>query len=393
MDCSCVLITSAGAARYDLGDGHPMRAVRSTLSIDLATELGVFKRPGWWRREAEPATPAQLRTVHTDTYVAMVERADHLPAHLLAHLGLGTEDTPVFPGMHEASSAVVGATLAAVASVWAGEADHAVNLAGGLHHAMPGHASGFCVYNDAAIGIAALLESGAQRVAYVDLDAHHGDGVEAAFVDDPRVLTISLHQDGRTLFPGTGAAHDVGGPQARGTAVNVALPPGTGDVGWLRAFHGIVPAVLRSFAPDVIVTQCGCDAHVNDPLTDLEVTVEGFTIAYTALHELAHELCEGRWIVLGGGGYDLGDAVPRTWTQLLAVCSGGALPNGSMLPEQWRKESAAVAGRPAPRRLGDGIEPTWRVWPIDHDPEHPLDVAVAETHAAVGEFHPVVGED
>jgi acetoin utilization protein AcuC len=390
MECSSVLITSAGAARYDLGDGHPMRAVRATLSADLATELGILSRPGWWKREAEPATSAQLQTVHTETYVQLVERADHLPAHILAHFGLGTEDTPVFPGMHAASAAVVGATLAAVASVWAGEADHAVNLAGGLHHAMPGHASGFCVYNDAAVGIAALLESGAQRVAYVDLDAHHGDGVEACFADDPRVLTISLHQDGRTIFPGSGAAGDIGGPNAKGTAINIALPPGTGDVGWLRAFHAIVPAVLRSFRPDVIVTQCGCDAHVNDPLTDLEVTVEGFTIAYTALHELAHELCEGRWIVLGGGGYDLGDAVPRAWAQLLAVCNGGALPNGTELPEQWRKESAAAVGGAAPRLLGDGVEPTWRIWPEEHDPFHPLDVAVAETHQVHQEFHPLL---
>jgi acetoin utilization protein AcuC len=369
-----------------------MRAVRATLSIELATELGVLARPGWWRREAEMATPAQLQTVHTETYVALVQRADHLPSHLLAHAGLGTEDTPIIPNLHEASASVAGATLAAVASVWAGEADHAVNLAGGLHHAMPGHASGFCVYNDAAIGIAALLESGAQRVAYVDLDAHHGDGVEACFANDPRVLTISIHQDGRTLFPGSGAATDIGGSLARGSAVNIALPPGTGDVGWLRAFHGVVPRLLRGFRPDVIVTQCGCDAHVNDPLSDLEVTVEGFTSAYTALHELAHELCEGKWVVLGGGGYDLGDAVPRVWTQLLAVCSGSALPNGSVLPEQWRKESAAAVGRPAPRRLGDGIVPTWRAWPDDHDPVHPLDIAVAETHAAVQSFHPALGE-
>jgi acetoin utilization protein AcuC len=390
MECSSVLITSAAAAGYDLGEGHPMRAVRARLSVDLAAELGIMERPGWWRREAEPATSAQLQLVHTETYVQLVQRADHLPAHLLAHLGLGTEDTPVFPGMHDAAAAVVGATLAAVASVWAEEADHAVNLTGGLHHAMPGHASGFCVYNDAAVGIAALLESGAQRVAYVDLDAHHGDGVEACFAHDPRVITISIHQDGRTLFPGSGASHDTGGESAPGSAVNIPLPPGTGDVGWLRAFHAIVPAVLRSFRPEVIVTQCGCDAHVNDPLTDLEVTVEGFTIAYTALHELAHELCEGRWIVLGGGGYDLGDAVPRAWTQLLAVCSGGALPNGSVLPEQWRKESSEAVGRPAPRNLGDGVEPTWRMWPAGHDAAHPLDAAVAETHAAHRDHHPTL---
>jgi acetoin utilization protein AcuC len=332
-----LLVTSPGAAAYDLGEGHPMRAVRAALTRDLAAALGVLGRPTWATRAAGSARDEELLLVHTDSYVGMVRAADRLPASMLAYVGLGTDDTPVIPGLHDAAAAVVGATLAACTAVWSGEAEHAVNLSGGLHHAMRGHASGFCVYNDAAVGIADLLRAGCARVAYVDLDAHHGDGVEAIFADDPRVLTISLHQDGRTLFPGTGAATDVGAPGADGCAVNVALPPGTRDAGWLRALTAVVPVLLRTFAPDVIVTQCGCDAHARDPLSDLELSVEGFTVAYELLHSLAHELCAGRWVVLGGGGYDLGSAVPRAWSQLLAVCSGDALAQESVITEAWRK--------------------------------------------------------
>jgi acetoin utilization protein AcuC len=326
-----------------------------------------------------------LRLVHREHYIAMVAAADDLAPRMLAHVGLGTEDTPVVPGLHEAAAAIAGATLTACQAVWSGRTLHAVNLSGGLHHAMPGHASGFCVYNDAAIGIADLLRAGCARVAYIDLDAHHGDGVEAVFAADPRVLTISVHQDGRTLFPGTGAAGDIGAVGAEGSAVNVALPPETGDAGWLRALHAVVPDVLREFRPEIIVMQSGCDGHARDPLTDLNLSVEGFTRAYQLIHGLAHDLCEGRWIVLGGGGYDLGSAVPRAWTQLLAVCSGDALPAATPLPEKWRATAQHVTGRGAPDRLGDGAARIdVRRWDAgEGDPDDVLDRAVAATRRAV----------
>ena len=383
------LVTSSAAGAYDLGSDHPMRAVRAELSIALADSLGVLSRPGWTKAEAPPAQPSELALVHDDLYIGLVRAADRLPAGILASVGLGTEDTPVFAGIHEAASGVVGATLAACRAVRSGESIHAVNLVGGLHHAMPGTASGFCVYNDAAVGIADLLRSGCSRVAYVDLDAHHGDGVEAVFRSDPRVLTISLHQDGRTIFPGTGASSDVGAVGAEGSAVNVPLPMGTGDAGWLRGLSAVVPVLLREFAPDVLVTQCGCDAHRRDPLTDLRVTVEGFTVAYTLIHELAHELCGGRWVVLGGGGYDLGSAVPRTWTQLLAVSSGGALPPGTALPERWRTQASDASGQESPTCLGDANDPVvWERWDAgDGDPDDPVDRAVAATRRAVLPLH------
>src|SRR5256884_4045398 len=171
--------------------------------------------------------------------------------------------------MNEASALVGGAAVAAAEEVWSGRAGRAVNIAGGLHHAMPDRASGFCVYNDPAVAIAQLLDAGAERIAYVDVDVHHGDGVQEVFYTDPRVLTVSLHETPLALFPGTGFPDETGGPGAEGSAVNVPLPPGVDDAGWQRAFHAIVPSVLRAFRPQILVSQWGADGHRVDPLADL----------------------------------------------------------------------------------------------------------------------------
>ncbi len=182
-----------------------------------------------------------------------------------------------------------------------GRAQHAVNLFGGMHHAMADRAAGFCVYNDVGVAIRWLLDRGVQRVAYVDVDAHHGDGVQAMFYDDPRVLTISLHESGRTLFPGTGWPGDIGGPGALGTSVNVALPAGTADNQWLRAFNAVVPAVLEEFDPEFLVSQHGCDSHFEDAMAHLLLSVDGQRTSYSAVHRLAHRLAGGRWVAVGGG--------------------------------------------------------------------------------------------
>ncbi len=208
--------------------------------------------------------------------------------------GLGTIDNPVFAGMHDASALVAGASVAAARTVWGGVTGHAANLAGGLHHAMPAAASGFCVYNDPVIAIKWLLGHGAERVAYVDLDVHHADGVLAAFYSDPRVLTISLHEHPRTLFPGTGLPAETGSGAGVGYAVNVALPAGTGDAGRLRAFHAIVPPLLREFRPQVLVSQHGCDSHRLDPLAHLGLSIDALRVAAAAVHRLAHETAGGR---------------------------------------------------------------------------------------------------
>jgi acetoin utilization protein AcuC len=289
--------------------------------------------------------------------------------------------------MHHAAAHVVGATVEACRQVWTGESLHSANIAGGLHHAMRERASGFCIYNDVAVGIQSLLDQGAQKVAYVDVDVHHGDGVEKIFWDDPRVLTISLHETGQMLFPGTGFPHDVGGPDARGSAVNVALPPGTGDAGWLRAFHAVVPPLLREFRPDVLVTQHGCDSHIEDPLAHLMLTVDGQRAAYLALHELAHEVAGGRWVATGGGGYALVEVVPRAWSHLLAILGGHPLDPQTDTPEAWRTYVRDVLGRTAPHRLTDGRTPAYRDWSEGYDPETWLDRAIHATRTEIFPWH------
>jgi acetoin utilization protein AcuC len=303
---------------YDFGPGHPLAPVRVDLTMSLARSLGVFDAPGVALSPVSRADDALLELVHSPDYIRAVKNVARSTAAEQLHYGLGTGDNPVFSGMHEASALVVGASVAAADAVWSGRTAHGANMAGGLHHAMRARASGFCVYNDAAIAIARLLRHGAERVAYVDVDAHHGDGVQAAFYDDPRVLTISLHQHPSTLFPRTGLPAESGGPNAEGMSVNVALPAGTRDEPWLRAFEAVVPPLLGAFAPEVLVTQHGCDSHALDPLTGLMLSVDGQRTAAEALHRLAHDRAGGRWLVLGGGGYALVEVVPRTWTHVLA---------------------------------------------------------------------------
>ena len=379
------VIWDDGFTAYDFGPEHPMSPVRLDLTTRLARSLGVLDHvtllsPG-------VASDDLLRTVHDPAYVAAVRAASADPAAADVNRGLGTEDDPAFAGMHEAAARVVQGTVDLCREVWEGEADHGVNYCGGLHHAMPTHASGFCIYNDIAVGIRWLLDHGAERVAYVDVDVHHGDGVEKAFWNDPRVLTVSLHESGRHLFPGTGWPGDTGGPDARGSAVNVALPPGTTDASWLRAIDAVVPPVVRSFAPDVLVTQHGCDTHLEDPLAHLAVTVDAQRRAQVAMHDLAHEVSEGRWVALGGGGYELVDVVPRSWTHLVAIAAHTPVDPATAVPEEWREHVLHQLGRQAPRRMGDlpaDELPIWvQPWTMGHNPDSPLDHSVFATRQAV----------
>ena len=350
---------------YDFGPAHPLAPVRVDLTMRLARELGVFDHPQVTLAPAPPADERLLGLVHAADYLAAVRRCSANPRAVDMFRGLGTGDNPTFAGMYEASALVAGASVAAAEAVWrgpaAGGAQHAVNIAGGLHHAMPGAASGFCVFNDVAVAIARLLELGATRVAYVDVDVHHGDGVQEIFYDDPRVLTISLHETGKALFPGTGFPDETGGPAAPGGSVNVALPPGTDDAGWLRAFHAVVPPLLRAFAPEVLVTQHGCDSHVNDPLAHLGLTVDGQRAAYAALHALAHEVAGGRWVVTGGGGYDIVGVVPRAWTHLLAEVAGAPLDPATPTGAGWQAHVRGLGGVP-PARMTDGGTPRFEPW-------------------------------
>ncbi|MGY2700628.1 acetoin utilization protein AcuC [Nocardioides sp. HB32] len=379
-----VVVFDQSLTEYDFGASHPMSPVRVDLTMRLAESLGVVGAAGarLVRVPAPVATEDQIARVHDVALIEAVMKAEYDEAR-----GLGTDDNPVFPGMHRAAAHIVGASVEAFRRVWSRESLHAVNIAGGLHHAMRGRASGFCIYNDVAVGIQQLLGQGAERVAYVDVDVHHGDGVERIFWNDPRVLTISLHETGQILFPGTGFPNDLGGPDALGTAVNVALPPGTGDGGWLRAFHAVVPDLLREFRPDVLVTQHGCDSHVEDPLAHLSLTVDGQRAAYLALHDLAHEVCEGRWVATGGGGYALVEVVPRAWTHLLAIVGGSPLDPLTDTPDVWRDHVRTALGRVAPYRMTDGRTPAYRDWREGYDPEAWLDRAIHATRMAAFPLH------
>jgi len=370
---------------YDFGRGHPLAPIRVDLTVRLAREFGVLDRAGVTCLAAPPADDRTLTMLHESAYLAAVRRAGADPSDVDPYRGLGTGDNPTFVGMFEASALVAGQTVAAAEAVWRGDAAHAINIAGGLHHAMAGAASGFCVFNDVALGIARLLQLGAQRVAYVDVDVHHGDGVQALFWDDPRVLTISLHESGRTLFPGTGFPHETGGSAAPGSAVNVALPAGTADAGWLRAFDAVVPPLLRAFAPEVLVTQHGCDSHVSDPLAHLALTVDGQRTSYAWLHELAHEVAGGRWLATGGGGYALVDVVPRAWTHLLAELTGEGIDPTTETPPAWQAHVRSLGATP-PRRMTDGAQPAFTAWPHP-DPNERLDAAVLATRNEVFARH------
>jgi len=384
--CTLEVAWDDGLIGYDFGPGHPLAPVRVELTIALARAFGIFDEPSVTVTVPRPATEDELELVHDPGYIAAVRRAGQTGRGDLRH-GLGTPDDPVFAAMHEASALVAGATLAAARAVWTGQAEHAANVAGGLHHAMRASASGFCVYNDPAIAISWLLAQGAERVAYVDLDVHHGDGVQAAFYDDPRVLTISLHEHPATLFPGTGLPTETGRGAAAGTAVNVAFQAGTGDAGWLRALDAIVPPLLRAFRPDVLVSQHGCDSHRLDPLAHLELSLDAQRHAQTVLHELAHETAGGRWLVTGGGGYELVRVVPRCWTHLLAQAAGRPIDPLAQTPVAWREYVRDRTGRQPPDTMTDGATSEFTSFQLGFDPADPVDRAIMATRNAVFPAH------
>jgi acetoin utilization deacetylase AcuC-like enzyme len=371
---------------YDFGPGHPFNPVRVELTLALARSLGVLDRDCISTPTVGAAGDELLTLVHDPAYLAAVRSVAAGTTPDPAR-GLGTADNPLFPAMHDATALVVGATVAAARAVASGDATHGVNISGGLHHAMPAAASGFCVYNDVAVAIRDLLERGVERVAYVDIDVHHGDGVQAVFWDDPRVLTISLHESGRTLFPGTGFPDEVGGAGAEGTAVNVALPAGTGDAGWLQAFDAVVPPLVRAFGADILVSQHGCDTHALDPLANLLVSVDAQRTAHAALHDLAHECCDGRWLATGGGGYDVTRVVPRTWTHLLAIATGAPVDPATETPVSWRELVRERTGSVAPQRMTDGRDGAPAYGVERPDVEAGVQAAVQATRDAVFPRH------
>jgi acetoin utilization protein AcuC len=335
---------------YDHGPQHPLRPARVILTRELIKAYGIVGGDRVVETAARDATLDELMLVHSDRYIDAVKRAGHGERGHWSAFGFGPGDNPIFPQMHEASARVAGASLAAAEAVLSERAQHAFNPAGGLHHAMPERASGFCVYDDPAIAIAWLLQQGMERIAYVDVDVHHGDGPQAIFYRDPRVLTISLHQYG-WIFPGTGDVDESGAGEAMGTKVNVPFPASTTDQEWVTAFREIVPPLVTEWKPDVLVTQLGCDTHVTDPLAELGLSMNAYRETATALHELAHETAGGRWLATGGGGYQWARVVPRAWTIYFAEMAGREVPDE--IPESWIETAEREAGYEVPATLSE----------------------------------------
>ena len=399
MTCALHVAWDERLTDYHFGPGHALAPVRLELTMRLAHEFGLWSQPGVTVAGPAPAADAELELVHDAQYIMAVRTVSGWAQDLGARgleapqfryaraFGLGTGDQPVFAGMHQASALVAGATLAAARAVWSGSAEHGASIAGGMHHAMAARASGFGVYNDPAIAIAWLLEQGAERVAYVDIDAHHGDGVQVGFWADPRVLTISLHQHPADMFPFTGLPTETGGPGAEGSAVNVALPAGIKDARWLRAFHAIVPPLLRAFRPQILVSQHGADTHRLDPLARLELSIDGQRAAHAAIHAMAHDLAGGRWLLTGGGGYDLVRVVPRSWTHLLAEAAGQPIDPGTPTPARWRDYVALRTSVTAPEYMTEGAPAAFKPFESGYDPGHPADQAIIATRNAVFPLH------
>ena len=370
---------------YDLGGNHPLHPLRWELTWALAGELGVLDH--YRVLVPDPADDEALSGIHTLDYIAAVREASEAFPGAVGH-GLGTADNPVFPGMHDNAALIAGGSIDAARAIAHGEVDRAVNFCGGLHHAMPDYASGFCIYNDVALGIKALLDAGIRKVAYVDVDAHHGDGVQAAFYDDPRVLTVSIHESPLTLFPGTGFAAESGRGAAQGTSVNIALPAGTSDAAWLRAFHAVVPGVVTAFRPEVLVTQHGADSHREDPLADLNLTIDGQRTSYLALRTLAESVTGGRWLALGGGGYSPVRVVPRAWTHLLGIVAGHDVDPALSMPQDWI--ALASRARPdiqLPADMNDGTTGLVSFDRWDGTVDMAVDRAIADTRNRIYPLH------
>lgn len=335
------LVHDPALSHYVFTPNHPMQPVRVSLTLDLAGMVGLLGHPSLRAVRPQPATDEDLARVHTPAYIRTVRALGEHPDDAWAALrqeasraGLTSADNTPFAGMHDVTSLVAGSTLSAARLVMSGQVSHAFSIAGGLHHAHADRASGFCIYNDLGVAIAGLrAEYPDCRVAYIDVDAHHGDGVQDMFYDDPTVLTISLHESGRYLFPGTGFINELGAGRGYGMSVNIPLEPYTWDALFLEAFDEIVPPLLQAFRPDIIVTQAGCDSHFLDPLTHLATTTDLWPPLMQRIDALAHDLCQGRLVVTGGGGYAIYEVVPRAWTRVLASLLGVSCDGD--LPAAW----------------------------------------------------------
>ena len=324
---SYCLIDPTSLLRFDFGAHHPFKIHRLGLTYELIRAYGLVDRPDVHVLSPREATEEEAMGFHSQGYLETLRVASSgmWVQNLFAH-GLGTSDNPVFPDVYDWGMYVAGASIVCSEEILSGRASRAFNMSGGLHHAMPSRASGFCHINDGVLAIQAMVNAG-KRVAYVDIDAHHGDGVQHAFYTSSDVLTVSVHQTGYTIFPGTGFVEEIGQGPGRGTSVNVPLLPGAGDEAYERAIEAVVLPVLRAYEPDILVTQLGSDAVVGDVVANLRMSLRQFECNVRAFREL-----DIPWLALGGGGYDVSNVV-RAWTLAWSVITETDLPDD--IPAEW----------------------------------------------------------
>ena len=343
------IVYSETFQQYDFGPTHPLKPTRLKLTYELMKAIGLLSAQNVQVISPREATREDLLLFHQEEYLRYVKRMSDAGT---GYLDMG--DTPVFKGCYEASALATGASLTAVDSVMSGQVTHAINIAGGLHHAHPDRASGFCIFNDPAICIAHLKKKyGLERILYLDVDAHHGDGVMYGFYSDPAVLDIDFHEDGRHLFPGTGFVKEVGADKAVGLKVNVPLSPFAGDDTYIELFEKIVPAAVSKYRPQILLLQCGADSHANDLLAHLQITTKTYRKVVEAVHRMAHEIADSRLVVFGGGGYNIAN-VARTWA--VAACVLANFEPPKVTPPEWRRMFEALVGERAPDSMYSDAE-------------------------------------
>jgi acetoin utilization protein AcuC len=345
------LVYSEDFMKYDFGPTHPLRPIRLKLTLDLLKEMGVLDDSSVSIHLPRQASDDELQMVHTKEYIEEVKAFSKTG---VGYLDLG--DTPAFKGIHEATAVAVGGSITAADLVMKGEVHHAFNPAGGLHHAGIDHAAGFCVYNDIGVTIRHIQRNyKTKKLALVDLDVHHGDGTQEILYADPNVLTLDMHENGKFLYPGTGSINEIGEGKARGFKVNIPLPPLTNRECYLHAFDEIIPPLLRGFEPEVIVNQFGVDTHFDDPLAHLSLTMETYHELASRLHSLAHELCDGKYVVLGGGGYKP-ENVARAWAIVFCTINGTTISDN--IPKKWIDSCREAIKRDPPTTFSDKYERT-----------------------------------
>lgn len=326
---------------YNLGEGHPLNPIRIELTYSLMRQMGLFDSPNLKQLHPRMATDDEVLRIHDKRYLGKLKELNSVekPGFMaVPEFGLGPGDNPIFPKIYDASMMVVGASISAAEYLLAEENNkRSVNLLGGLHHAMPEMASGFCILNDPACAIQFIIDKRPKtRIMYLDIDCHAGDGVQWIFYDRSDVLTMSFHQDPATIFPGTGQIKENGKGEGKGYALNVPLKCGTFDKLYMDIFRKLVPQVMDAYQPDIIVTQLGVDTHFSDPITNLSLSTGGHERLYKELMEyIPKYVSTNKWLALGGGGYTM-SVVARSWTLLLANLLDIELKNE--IPKTWLEE-------------------------------------------------------